>query len=166
MLHATESLHDFCVTYNTSTSGGIFIEVVSLDFSVEGYTIYTQQPGSFCLVPGGHGVSWPPYVALAGILEENFQDIGGYRLHGFIEFDGNTSVACNTISIQIRNLREYLPCCKCLHTLHEMEPLRFSVRWVSILLKATGRIACELHAEFIGLPKYSFGKIREGYGTR
>ena len=166
MLRATEALHDFCVTYNTATSGGIFIEVISFDFSVEGHTIHTRQPGCFCFVPGYHGVSGPPYIAWPGILEENFRHIGGYLLHGFLEFDGNTSVACNTIPIQVRNLRQHLPCCKCPHTLHKMETLRFSVRWVSILLKTTASIACELQAGFIGVSKYSSGKIREGYGTK
>ena len=40
MLHATEALHDFCATCNASTSGGIFSEVVSFDFPVEGHSIY------------------------------------------------------------------------------------------------------------------------------
>ena len=53
VLHATEALHDFCVTCNTSRSGGIFSEVVSFDFAVECHTIYPQQPGCFCFVPGG-----------------------------------------------------------------------------------------------------------------
>jgi len=142
VLHATEALQDFCVTYNTSTSGGIFIEVVSFDFPVEGHTIHTEQPGCFCLVQNGHGVSGPPSIAWSGILQESFRDIGEYRLHGFLEFDGNTSVACNTISIQVSDPLQYLPGCKCQQTLPKMETLRFSARWVSILLKATGRIAC------------------------
>ena len=41
------------VTCNTSTSGGIFSEVISFDFSVEGHAIYPQQAGCFCFVPGG-----------------------------------------------------------------------------------------------------------------
>jgi hypothetical protein len=32
---------------------GIFSEVVSFDFPVEGYAIHTQQAGCFCFVPGG-----------------------------------------------------------------------------------------------------------------
>jgi hypothetical protein len=39
MLHATEALHAFYVTCNTSTLGGIFRQVVSFDFSVGGHAI-------------------------------------------------------------------------------------------------------------------------------
>ena len=53
VLHATEALHDFCVACNTSTSGGIFSEIISFDFPVKGHTIHTQQAGCFCFVPGG-----------------------------------------------------------------------------------------------------------------
>jgi hypothetical protein len=52
VLHATEALHDFCVTCNASTSGGIFSEVVSFHFSVQGHAIHTQQAGCSCFVPG------------------------------------------------------------------------------------------------------------------
>ena len=41
------------VTCNTSGSGGIFSKVISFDFSVKGHTIYPQQAGCSCFVPGG-----------------------------------------------------------------------------------------------------------------
>jgi hypothetical protein len=52
-LHATEALHFFHVTRNTSTSKGIFSEVIAFDFSAEGHTISSQQAGCFYFVPGG-----------------------------------------------------------------------------------------------------------------
>jgi hypothetical protein len=52
VLHATESLHDFCVTCNIFTSGVIFSEFVSFNFSVEGHAIYTQQAGCLSFLLG------------------------------------------------------------------------------------------------------------------
>jgi len=51
--HATEALHNFSFTCNALTSGGIFSEVISFDFPVEGHAIHTQQAGCFCFVPVG-----------------------------------------------------------------------------------------------------------------
>ena len=48
-MNATEAVHAFCIACNTSTSGGIFCEVVSFDSSVESHT----SPATGLIVPGG-----------------------------------------------------------------------------------------------------------------
>lgn len=53
VLHATEALHDLCVTGNSSTQGIICGEVVSFHFPIEGYAVYPKQAGSFYFVPAG-----------------------------------------------------------------------------------------------------------------
>ena len=52
-----------------------------------------------------HGVLELPYIAGPGIPWKGFRDISGYRRNDFLEFDDNTSVACNTISSQFRDRR-------------------------------------------------------------
>jgi len=93
VLHATEALHDFCSTCNTSTSGCICSEVVSFGFSVEGHTICTQQASCFCFVPGGFIQGFKNCVridrlcfigraaldCMPGIFEKSFRNIRGYR---------------------------------------------------------------------------------------
>jgi hypothetical protein len=154
VLHATEALHDFCVTCNISTSGFIFSEFVSFDFSVEGHAIHAQQAGCLCFVPAGviedfkncgravldsgsahevrrkmtegddvlaaqdermlPGVLELPPIAGPGDTCEKLSKHQRITLYRFLEYDGNTCVACNTISIQVHIHRRVSSFRKCL----------------------------------------------------
>jgi hypothetical protein len=75
-----------------------------------------------------HGVIELPLITGPGILEKSFRDIGGYRLNRFLEFDDNTSVACNTFSVQVHNHRRVSSFRKCLYKLAKGKIRPFSIR--------------------------------------
>jgi|GEM_PF-2396518 len=66
--------------------------------------------------------------------------------NGFLGFDGNTSVACNTISTQVHSHRRVSSFRKCLHTLPKRKARRFSSRRAWNLLGVLYSIA---HGSFI-----------------
>jgi len=87
-----------------------------------------------------NSIPWP------GIFEKGLERIRRYRFDRFLEFDGNTSVACNTISTQVHNHRRVSSLRKCPYSLTKGKPRRFSICRACNLLNDLCNLVHSFHA--------------------